>query len=314
MKHIHILIAMLFVGITSTSCSGFLEQNPQTDLSENDFYKTADDITSAVNGVYSTLQEGDIYGNWYVFGEIPSDNTRNQLSGSVTSQNEFDQFYIDTQNSYISSFWSAAYKAINRANTVLGRIDNIEIDPDDFSGKAASRIAELQKTADSIDKRLDELVKLQQELKGRLNNEQSSTIEILSSMVLTGAAGMKPRRPPAYYVKKARFSVLKKFLPREKLEKYYSSDYRVLNAVMRESFLKIVNEHLEESAKRVQNPVLLVYGENDRETPLYMAKRYRRLLPSSRLLVIGGAGHFAFAEKIAAFNYPVREFLLAGKE
>lgn len=130
MKHIHILIAMLFVGITSTSCSGFLEQNPQTDLSENDFYKTADDITSAVNGVYSTLQEGDIYGNWYVFGEIPSDNTRNQLSGSVTSQNEFDQFYIDTQNSYISSFWSAAYKAINRANTVLGRIDNIEIDPD----------------------------------------------------------------------------------------------------------------------------------------------------------------------------------------
>lgn len=137
---------------------------------------------------------------------------------------------------------------------------------------------------------------------------------LFSRMVLTGAAGMKPRRPPAYYVKKARFSVLKKFLPREKLEKYYSSDYRALNAVMRESFLKIVNEHLEESSKRVQNPVLLVYGENDRETPLYMAKRYRRLLPSSRLLVIGGAGHFAFAEKIAAFNYPVREFLLAGKE
>ena len=37
---------------------------------------------------------------------------------------------------------------------------------------------------------------------------------------------------------------------------------------MRESFLKIVNEHLEESAKRVQNPVLLVYGENDREKAL----------------------------------------------
>ena len=105
----------------------FLEQNPQTDLSENDFYKTADDILSAVNGAYSSLQEGDIYGNWYVFGEIPSDNTRNQLSGSVTTQNEFDQFYIDTQNSMIASFWKAAYKVINRTNTVLGRIDGIEI-------------------------------------------------------------------------------------------------------------------------------------------------------------------------------------------
>lgn len=73
------------------------------------------------------MQEGDIYGNWYVFGEIPSDNTRNQLSGSVTTQNEFDQFYIDTQNSMIANFWKAAYKVINRTNTVLGRIDGIEI-------------------------------------------------------------------------------------------------------------------------------------------------------------------------------------------
>lgn len=127
MKLKYNLIAIALLGFSFSSCSDFLEQNPQTDLSENDFYKTADDILSAVNGVYSSLQEGDIYGNWYVFGEIPSDNTRNQLSGSVTTQNEFDQFYIDTQNSMIANFWKAAYKVINRTNTVLGRIDRIEI-------------------------------------------------------------------------------------------------------------------------------------------------------------------------------------------
>ena len=127
MKLKYNLIAIALLGFSFSSCSDFLEQNPQTDLSENDFYKTADDILSAVNGVYSSLQEGDIYGNLYVFGEIPSDNTRNQLSGSVTTQNEFDQFYIDTQNSMIANFWKAAYKVINRTNTVLGRIDGIEI-------------------------------------------------------------------------------------------------------------------------------------------------------------------------------------------
>ena len=127
MKLKYNLIAIALLGFSFSSCSDFLEQNPQTDLSENDFYKTADDILSAVNGVYSSLQEGDIYGNWYVFGEIPSDNTRNQLSGSVTTQNEFDQFYIDTQNSMIANFWKAAYKVINRTNTVLGRIDGVEI-------------------------------------------------------------------------------------------------------------------------------------------------------------------------------------------
>ena len=127
MKLKYNLIAIALLGFSFSSCSDFLEQNPQTDLSENDFYKTADDSLSAVNGAYSSLQEGDIYGNWYVFGEIPSDNTRNQLSGSVTTQNEFDQFYIDTQNSMIANFWKAAYKVINRTNTVLGRIDGIEI-------------------------------------------------------------------------------------------------------------------------------------------------------------------------------------------
>lgn len=127
MKLKYNLIAIALLGFSFSSCSDFLEQNPQTDLSENDFYRTADDILSAVNGAYSSLQEGDIYGNWYVFGEIPSDNTRNQLSGSVTTQNEFDQFYIDTQNSMIANFWKAAYKVINRTNTILGRIDGIEI-------------------------------------------------------------------------------------------------------------------------------------------------------------------------------------------
>ena len=127
MKLKYNLIAIALLGFSFSSCSDFLEQNPQTDLSENDFYKTADDILSAVNGAYSSLQESDIYGNWYVFGEIPSDNTRNQLSGSVTTQNEFDQFYIDTQNSMIANFWKAAYKVINRTNTILGRIDGIEI-------------------------------------------------------------------------------------------------------------------------------------------------------------------------------------------
>lgn len=46
----------------------------------------------------------------------------------MTTQNEFDQFYIDTQNSMIANFWKAAYKTINRTNTVLGRIDGINID------------------------------------------------------------------------------------------------------------------------------------------------------------------------------------------
>lgn len=128
MKVKQTITAIAFLGMAFSSCSDFLELNPLSDLGEKEFYKTADDITSAVNGAYSSLQDGNIYGNWYVFGEIPSDNTRNQLSGSVTTQSEFDKFYIDTQNGQIKDFWTAAYKVINRTNTVLGRIDGVQID------------------------------------------------------------------------------------------------------------------------------------------------------------------------------------------
>lgn len=75
------------------TCSDFLDLQPKNKLGGEQFYQTAEQFTMAVNGAYSTLQEGGQYGNWYVFSEIPSDNTHNLLSGSVVDQDEFDKFY-----------------------------------------------------------------------------------------------------------------------------------------------------------------------------------------------------------------------------
>ena len=121
-----IVLAGLCLGFMS--CSDFLDLKPKTELAADEYFKTAEEFGSALSGAYSTLQEGNLYGNWYVFAEIPSDNTRNQLSGSVTDQDEFDKFYIRTTNPFIANFWRTSYQGINRINTVLGRIDNVEID------------------------------------------------------------------------------------------------------------------------------------------------------------------------------------------
>lgn len=121
-------IVVLGLCLSLTSCSDFLDLKPKNQLGSEQFYETAEQFTMAVNGAYSTLQEGSQYGNWYVFSEIPSDNTRNLLSGSVVDQDEFDKFYIRTTNPYIANFWDMSYTGINRVNTVLDRIDNIDID------------------------------------------------------------------------------------------------------------------------------------------------------------------------------------------
>ena len=44
MKLKYNLIAIALLGCSFSSCSDFLEQNPQTDLSEKDFYKTGEEL------------------------------------------------------------------------------------------------------------------------------------------------------------------------------------------------------------------------------------------------------------------------------
>lgn len=128
MKTVYLTL-LLCTGLLISSCSeDFLDLKPKTQLSVDDYFKTPEQFESAVNGAYSSLQEGNLYGNWYVLSEIPSDNTSNQLSGSVTDQDEFDKYYIRSTNPYIANFWNSSYMAINRINTVLNRIDGIKIE------------------------------------------------------------------------------------------------------------------------------------------------------------------------------------------
>ena len=99
-------------------------------------------------------------------------------------------------------------------------------------------------------------------------------------------------------------------LPPEKLIKYYSSDYRALDGVMRESFKKIVGEYLDGEINKIKNPTLIIFGEKDSETPVYMAKRLNRGINDSKMVIIKDAGHFAFIDNPVKFNWEVKEFLL----
>lgn len=135
--------------------------------------------------------------------------------------------------------------------------------------------------------------------------------DIFDKLVLTGAAGLKPKITFKKAIKKGAFKVLKKVIPKEKLVGFYSKDYLSLSPIMRESFIKIVNEHLDYTLDKIYNPTLLIFGDKDLETPLYMAKRLNLGIKNSTLRVYKGAGHFCFLDKRHTFNREVREFLLS---
>ena len=68
--------------------------------------------------------------------------------------------------------------------------------------------------------------------------------------------------------------------------------------------------YLEETQyKKLNNDCLIVFGSRDKQTPLSYAKRMKKLIKNSRLVVLNGLGHFCFSEDPDGFNGVVFGFL-----
>ena len=63
------------------------------------------------------------------------------------------------------------------------------------------------------------------------------------------------------------------------------------NGVMRESFKLVVGENLEKEMEKIRIPTLLVWGENDRATPMWQSGIIKEKIGGSILKVIKGGDH-----------------------
>jgi len=70
-----------------------------------------------------------------------------------------------------------------------------------------------------------------------------------------------------------------------------SKNFSEINGVMRETLKLIVAENLEEEMKRVQKPTLIVWGKDDRTTPLWQGKLMHKLINGSKFVVVANANH-----------------------
>ncbi len=126
-----IITAALLV-FTSVSCKKtFLDVPPETSISSNTFFKTTDDFTQAINGVYAGLH--DLYETAYVMGEMRSDNAylvykSNDRGGQNVTKEQVASFTDDPQNQYSNTKYYSCYTIISRANAVLGAIDAAVLD------------------------------------------------------------------------------------------------------------------------------------------------------------------------------------------
>jgi len=136
--------------------------------------------------------------------------------------------------------------------------------------------------------------------------------EMVNRLILISPSGIKPRRKLMYYFKVFIAKIAKAILPNNLKEKVYqkigSKDYKEAGK-MRPTLIKILKEDLKPQLSKILAPTLLIWGENDRETPLYQGKIMEKGILNSRLEVIKNAGHFSYLDNFSHFSSLILDFL-----
>lgn len=128
-------LSVAFFCLCFFSCEkDILEKKPIIGATEENFYKTASDAVSAVNGAYAALQfELTPAGHFrWFWGDIFSDDSTTGGSGPNDQPDlqALENFQGLTDTDYLEAEWAADYEGIYRANLVLERVPGIEMDTD----------------------------------------------------------------------------------------------------------------------------------------------------------------------------------------
>ncbi len=134
--------------------------------------------------------------------------------------------------------------------------------------------------------------------------------EQTQKLVLVDSAGLKPRRSLAYWLKVFCYKIRKRL--KKDVSKFGSCDYLALDKEMRKVFNSIVCTHLDEFLSHIKAKTLIMFGKNDNVTPVYMAKRFKKKIKDSRLILLERAGHFSFVDRRIEFVFYLKDFLENG--
>jgi len=89
--------------------------------------------------------------------------------------------------------------------------------------------------------------------------------------------------------------------------RYASDDYKQAG-VLKETFIKVVQQDLAPYARRITASTLLIWGDQDQDAPLWQGQQYEKLIADAGLVVMQGVGHFAYLERPTDFTHIVETF------
>ncbi len=138
--------------------------------------------------------------------------------------------------------------------------------------------------------------------------------EFLEKIILVDTAGIVT----ASKIKKITTLIAKTISPffrltfmqplRKKLYLLFGSEY-LENEKLSEIFSKVVSEDLTRFLTFIKKSTLIVWGKEDRVTPLYFGELMNKLIKKSKLVVFENAGHFSFLDQPEKFVKALIDFI-----
>lgn len=146
----------------------------------------------------------------------------------------------------------------------------------------------------------------------------------IDKLVLIGSAGIVHKKTFKQKIKIRLFKFCKGFaklklinalFPNllEHVKNYFgSADYKNASPIMKETMVKLINEDVREFLPNIKIPTLLIWGENDKATPIEDAELMEKQIPDVGLIRIKGCSHYVFLENPAYVNIIITNFLTGG--
>lgn len=117
-------------------------------------------------------------------------------------------------------------------------------------------------------------------------------------LIMSGAAGIKPKRTLDYFIKIYLYKISKNLGLHLQMG---SEDYKNADTNLRKTLVHVVNDDCKEDISKIKAPILLVWGAQDSATPIWMAEKIQSLNPNVSLIVFEEDDHFAYFHQMSRF-------------
>lgn len=141
----------------------------------------------------------------------------------------------------------------------------------------------------------------------KIASDQLTTKNLkLSKLILVGSAGIRNQQETKKNIFKlvakvgsAATSVLPASLQNKLKRKLYQAagSEALDNPALEQTFRKVVEEDIQNLAGKIKIPTLIIYGEDDTDTPPQFGEILASEIQNAKLNIISGAGHYVFLDQ-----------------